>query len=264
MKKSNDTVYVGLDIGSSFCKVALLGPSEQVTLAHKITYPPISTLATRLIDNIMEQAGLPSSSGLFVTATGYGREGFEANLNESEIICHATAVSHELPHSSAFLDLGSQDIKLGWLDEAGNLRDFRMTDGCAAGTGYFLGALYDRLNVSPMISIDPVHLLKPRYHFVNRCAILAQSEVIGMLANGARSHEIIAAAWRLVAECIEQFLRGDPPPEGLTVTGGPVCNSSFVQLLEQRLGIPVKPTRNPIYAGAIGAALRGKRHENRC
>ena len=103
------------------------------------TGPEQRRLANRVMENALNQAGLPFEAITYLVATGYGRINVPfADKQVTEISCHAKGVAHLFPRCKTIIDIGGQDSK-GITIDHGRPTDFVMNDKCAAGTGRFLG-----------------------------------------------------------------------------------------------------------------------------
>ena len=84
----------------------------------------------------------------FVLATGYGRNSLDglADMQMSELSCHAKGAAFLFPNVRTVVDIGGQDVKVIEI-ENGMMKNFVMNDKCAAGTGRFLDVMARVLEV---------------------------------------------------------------------------------------------------------------------
>jgi activator of 2-hydroxyglutaryl-CoA dehydratase len=74
-----------------------------------------------------------------------------------------------------------------------------------------------------------------------------------------RTEDILLGAHHSIVDRIMTLVRQAGLEPEVTLTGGMVHNPAMVRVLEERLGLPVNVTTDAEYAGALGAALLGRR-----
>ena len=255
--------YVGIDIGSTASKIAVL--SEDGVIINKFVIPTgwSSRETARQIQSRLNELGVftdQSGRNCRVVSTGYGREAvFFADKQLTEITCHARG-SQELyrsEHSVSVIDVGGQDTKI-ILVENGIVIDFLMNDKCAAGTGKFIEVMANRLNVElgEMFALaqkgEPIPISA-------LCTVFAESEVISYIAEGRSREDIACGVIASVANKVATMCKRQRLAEKIVLTGGLSDSDYFSSLLSERLGRPVHASKDGRYAGAIGAALSAKK-----
>jgi predicted CoA-substrate-specific enzyme activase len=190
-----------------------------------------------------------------VVATGYGRIALSfAHKAVTEITCHARGIASLLPAARMIIDIGGQDSKVIKIADNGQVLDFVMNDKCAAGTGRFLEVIAAKLgaDVNELSDLaageEPVELN-------SMCTVFAESEVVGLLAQGRGKGEIVAGLNRAIARRIAGMagrLSCSPPA---AFTGGVARNESLAQTLEKHLNMPLTVPDQCQFSGAIGAML---------
>lgn len=244
--------WVGLDIGSLTVKIAIL--AEDGTLVFSKVMPSGRSgiqAARALLDEV-------PSSQRFVVVTGYGRVCMEgADLEVSEITCHARGAVHLYPDAGTVIDIGGQDSKVLRVEANGRVVQFAMNDRCAAGTGRFLEVMARALDVSvadlgdlAARAVDPVSIS-------STCAVFAESEVVGHLAAGRRVEDIVAGLLDGIAARVAGLARQVGVKPRVVMTGGVALNSGVVSRLEALLATPITVPPSCQVVGAIGAALVG-------
>ncbi len=143
---------IGIDIGSSQAKAALIGKGSVHTA---ITASGVDSRETadRLVGRLLRQSGLAQDELAFVVDTGYGRIALSYDdvptTIVTEISCHAMG-AHALNRGTrTIIDIGGQDAKAIRVDpENGRVMEFIMNDKCAAGTGRFPERIAELLGYS--------------------------------------------------------------------------------------------------------------------
>jgi len=133
-------LFAGIDVGSLTTDVVLLDGKGTVA-GHAIVATGVSTqkASGEALSRALAISGGTATDIAITVSTGYGRERVPAaDLNVTEITCHARGARHLFPFAATVLDIGGQDSKVIRLSPDGRVVDFAMNDKCAAGTGRFL------------------------------------------------------------------------------------------------------------------------------
>jgi predicted CoA-substrate-specific enzyme activase len=254
-------LYAGIDAGSRAIKVVVLDGATLAVVASGMTDQGVAqdTLAGRLLERVLGEAGLGRKRVARIVATGYGRASVSAaDTTITEITCHACGVHRELPEAATVIDIGGQDSKLIRLNRDGTVRDFAMNDRCAAGTGRFLEVVARRLEADlgdlgrmAARSTAPVPIS-------STCVVFAETEIIGLLAAGRTPDDIVAGIQRAVATRVAS-MAGRNLAEPIAFTGGVALLPGMDRALASALGRVVTVAPNPQMTGALGAAILAAR-----
>lgn len=250
-------ICAGLDAGSRTIKVVLFDHAQSKLIGSRITDQGVQQpeLAEALYDETLRQAGLTRADIHAVVATGYGRNRVRfASTTITEITCHARGVHHLASNARSIVEIGGQDSKIIRLEDGGRVRDFAMNDRCAAGTGRFLEMLAARLQLD-LAALDELsrQSLKPAV-ISNTCIVFAETEIIGLLAEGGAAADIVAGVQQAIALRISTMTgRGLEPP--VFFTGGVALQAGMLRALEAALGCSIQVAPQPQFTGALGAAI---------
>jgi len=249
--------YVGLDIGSTMTKVAIVNEDKLISLVGP-TGPEHRKLAHRVMEDALAKLNRPFEDITYVVATGYGRVNVPfADKQITEISCHARGVASLIPTARTVIDIGGQDCK-GIKLKDGKAVDFTMNDKCAAGTGRFLEVIAEALGVK-LEDMGALSLkAKKTAEISNTCTVFAEHEVVSKLAEGIPLEELIAGLHEAIATRIFGTVNRLKIEKDVVVTGGGAKNIGLVKALENKLGYPAIVPSEPLLTGAIGAALLGK------
>ncbi|MCL5807354.1 MAG: acyl-CoA dehydratase activase [Deltaproteobacteria bacterium] len=241
----------GIDIGSRTVKLIVVEEGNVVVAKKRInSHDPLVTTRELLRDVPYDRA----------VATGYGRHLLKRYLNcdvISEIRAFALGAKALIPSCRTILDIGGQDTKAISLNEAGDMIKFEMNDKCAAGTGRFLEVMATALGFS-LEDFATAALSAARAEKINSmCTVFAESEVVSLVAQGARRNEVAlgihgSIVGRSIALLNRVGVRGD-----IVFAGGVALNRCVRQLIESRIGVPVVVPADPQTIGALGSALYG-------
>lgn len=249
-------VYVGLDLGASRTKVAVIDPEGRlIGHAVKKSGTDFTATAAACLDASLQMAGTTRDDIINAVSTGYGRAtvAFVTDKNKSEIGCIAKGCHHYFPGSITIIDIGGQDNKIIKLNSVGGRSSFKMNRKCAAGTGSFLEEMSNRLD----ISLEEMNGLASQSENIIKlgsyCTVFSATEVLENIRNGKPVADIVKGIFYSV---IKRVLEMDSLSEHVVMTGGVVAHNPYiVTMTEEMIGKPVLLPEFPQQAGAIGAAL---------
>lgn len=247
---------IGIDIGSTYTKVCVLGEGETIeALCSEGTPVRQKEYFAEKLRSLRESYGV-----LPVVSCGYGRRNIDGSRTVSELSALAAGVDRLAPEAETVLDIGGQDTKLIRQRE-GKLLSFFVNDKCAAGCGMFLENTLHRLNI-PFAALDLRDGRLPDLRLSSTCAVFAQGEIVERIAQGVPEDVILRAVLVQIltqakallskADCEEVYLSG-----GLTRIPG---IASYAQDVLEK---PVKVTENAAYLSAIGCAVLAEAEKER-
>ena len=146
--------------GSGPSKCVILKDGSEIVAKSLVAVGTGTSGPSRAIAQVLENAGMTREQMDFVLATGYGRNSLDglADMQMSELSCHAKGAAFLFPNVRTVVDIGGQDVKVIEI-ENGMMKNFVMNDKCAAGTGRFLDVMArvrDHRNIS--IIRSPRHI----------------------------------------------------------------------------------------------------------
>jgi predicted CoA-substrate-specific enzyme activase len=254
-------ISAGIDAGSRSIKTVLFDTEQRRVLASRLADQGVDQgrLAGAVFADTLRDAGLEPRHIAAVVATGYGRNAVPfADTAVTEITCHAQGVRHLAADARTVLEIGGQDSKFIRLDPDGRVRDFAMNDRCAAGTGRFLEIVAARLGVA-LADLGDLgrHSTRPAL-ISSMCVVFAETEIIGLLAQGTAPADIAAGVQNAIAQRAVALAgrRFDVP---IYFTGGVALQPGMVRAVSAALGGEVRVPPVPQFTGALGAALQATR-----
>lgn len=253
------TCTVGIDVGSTYTKAALVDEDDQVVArAASPTGYNFARAADGILAQLLESSGVARDDVVYVAATGYGRYMVPfRDLAITELTCHAWAVHRYFPQARTVLDVGGQTAKAIRIDEAGRVRGFRLNDKCAAGSGAFLEKTIRYLGYEvgdiPKLAEDA----QDPAEVSSVCTVFAESEVINHLADGRTAEDICAGAVVALAGRAGQLVKRVKPESEYALSGGLTRVPLMKRQLEEQLDCSflVGDDELGVYAGALGAAM---------
>lgn len=144
-------VYLGVDVGSTSTKGAVINPSGGVLAkAYLMTAgQPLEAVKKLMTELAPIVEGKVQVKAVGVTGSGRYLVGnfIGADLIKNEITAQTRAALQIDPYVNTIFELGGQDSKFVYL-ENGTALDYQMNKACAAGTGSFIDELAEQLGVS--------------------------------------------------------------------------------------------------------------------
>ena len=240
-------------------KVVIISEDEEICArVESHTGAEHRRLANMVMEQALEEAGLPFGEITYIVSTGYGRINVPFTDRQiTELTCHARGVSSFFPSVRTTLDIGGQDAK-GLKIKDGKLQDFVMNDKCAAGTGRFLEVVADTLNLK-LEDLGNISLKsKNKINISSTCTIFAQQEITSRISDGVPIEDIVAGLHTAIASRAVGMLKRFKIEPDVVFTGGVAKNIGVVKAVIEALGCEVLVPDDPLISGALGAALLGK------
>jgi len=252
----------GIDAGSRSIKAVLFDTRRAEIISSGLADQGVEQerLATELFEKLLRDAALQRSQISGIVATGYGRNAIRfADKTITEITCHACGVHRLAPDARTIIEIGGQDSKVICLEDGGRVRDFAMNDRCAAGTGRFLEMVATRLDMNWEKLSELAQQSKKPALISNMCVVFAETEIIGLLAEGKPLPDVVAGVQKAIATRVSA-LAGRAIASPVCFTGGVALQPGMARALEEVLSCPVRVVPQPQFTGALGAAvLAGER-----
>jgi (R)-2-hydroxyacyl-CoA dehydratese activating ATPase len=257
------SVTGGIDVGSTYCKCALMdGDGVVLAMALRPTGFRLEEAAAETLAEALREAGLERHDIAYIATTGYGRYTVSfRDVQVTDLTAQAWGTGHFFPATRTVLDIGGHTMKAMRLDDRKKVRSFRLNDKCAAGTGAFLEKTarylgYRVEDIGPLVATS--HEAVP---ISGVCAVFAESEVINHISSGAQPADIMHGSMRsLVQRSLQLMRRVQMEPE-FTLVGGIMRFPTMVRVMREHLGagVNVPPEDQAQFTGAIGAALLARR-----
>ena len=247
---------MGIDVGSTASKCVIMKDGQEIVAKSLVSVGTGTSGPARAIAEVLDNAKMTREQMDFVLATGYGRNSLDglADLQMSELSCHAKGATYLFPDVHTVVDIGGQDVKVIEI-ENGMMKNFVMNDKCAAGTGRFLDVMARVLEVRVEDLGDLGDKSTKEIGISSTCTVFAESEVISQLAVGTDKCDIIAGIHRSVAGRVSGLCNRVGVRDRVVMTGGVAQNHGIVKALENQLGHEISTSPLTQYNGALGAAL---------
>lgn len=248
---------MGIDVGSTASKCVIMKDGQEIVAKSLVPVGTGTSGPARAIAEVLDNAKMTREQMDFVLATGYGRNSLDglADLQMSELSCHAKGATYLFPDVHTVVDIGGQDVKVIEI-ENGMMKNFVMNDKCAAGTGRFLEIMADRLGITQQQMADLARSGEPT-KISSMCTVFAESEVISLIGRGEPRENIARGVIDSVVSRVAT-MASQAAGAPYYLTGGLCENAYVVERLGALVGSPVTTSPQARFAGAIGAAIRAQ------
>lgn len=253
--------FAGIDIGSTAIKVVLVDEAGLLVGSHICASgSQFHKNARDALHHLLTELKLKADDVAYQIATGYGRKLFkEADESISEISANAIGayeVGKIYGGVRTIINIGGQDSKAIQIDGDGNVSNFAMNDKCAAGTGRFLDVAARNLEID-LEELGDHHFNSTSAPLTinSTCTVFAESEIIGLLANGHGKEEIVAGIHYSIAKRTVRLAKRVGIEDRVYFDGGPALNKGLVAAIEDELGRELLVPEHPQTTTAFGAAM---------
>jgi len=260
---SDPKYYAGLDMGSVSIKAVIVDERGLIASGLIPSGGNYKTVAQKVMDNALTQAGLSFDrlSGLVITGLGAAGAPF-AGRQVSDISCQARGCSLLFPSARTIIDIGGQFTKVAKITPEGRIADFLMSEKCATGSGRFLQVIARILSV-PLDEIGPLSLQSEKpVEFSTNCAVFAESETISRIAEGARPADILAGVHRAMAAKVAMLVKRLKLTPDVVLTGGGGEDSGLALAVGEALKTEILVPDHPRLSAAFGAACLARENHS--
>ena len=257
--KSKSLNTLGIDIGSTTVKIAILDPNKELIFSdYERHYANIQETLSDLLSRALHQLGTIKVSPVI---TGSGGLTLANNLEVDfvqEVIAVATALQDYAPQTDVAIELGGEDAKIIYF-EAGNVEQ-RMNGVCAGGTGSFIDQMASLLQTDALGLNEYAKNYQAKYAIAARCGVFAKSDIQPLINEGASREDLAASIFQAVVnQTISGLACGKPIRGHVAFLGGPLhflpqLRHAFIETLNLDDEHIIAPVNSHLFA-AIGSAL---------
>lgn len=262
-KKTINTYNLGVDIGSTTMKVAIIDDNNNLIFSdYRRHNANIRHTARTIIGAMYNQLG---TCRLRVMITGSVGMGYAERLGfnfAQEVVAAAEVVKQNYPDVHTFIDMGGEDSKMIFFNE-GKVPDIRMNGSCAGGTGAFIDQTATLLGVDTAELNSLAEKATTIYPIASRCGVFSKTDIQNLLARNVSRADIAASMFNAVAmQVITSLSRGMEIESKLFFCGGPFAylpelKKHFQRLLQLEDSECILPDKAQIIP-ALGCALLAK------
>ena len=246
----------GIDMGTQRVKVVILKDNQILSRNQNFSGFEPTKAAEQAFEEALQSAKLSREDIQHVTATGAGVD--MAPFADSKISmmgADARAGAYFFSSARTVIDVGAEEARAVKFDEKGIMMDFVVNARCAAGAGTFIEAMARALEVE-LDDMGSLSLKAERASPINAsCVIFAESDVVSLIHREEPKTEIARAIFDAMAERVSSMVHRLGINQDIALVGGVAKDVGFVASLKRRLGMDILIPEEPLFAGAVGAAL---------
>ena len=253
---------LGIDIGSTTVKIAILDENENLIFAdYKRHFANIQETLADLLQEAFDQYG---EMTLHPVITGSGGLTLANHLDvpfTQEVIAVSTSLQKLAPKTDVAIELGGEDAKIIYF-ENGNVEQ-RMNGICAGGTGSFIDQMASLLQTDATGLNEYAKDYKALYPIAARCGVFAKTDIQPLINDGATKPDLSASIFQAVVnQTISGLACGKPIRGNVAFLGGPLhflseLREAFIRTLHLTDDQIIAPAHSHLFA-ALGAAMNSK------
>ena len=258
----NNTYTLGIDIGSTTVKVAVLDQENQLLFSDYERH--FANIQETLADLLEKAEGELGDLTVYPAITGSGGLTLARHLEVpfiQEVVAVATALEKAAPQTDVAIELGGEDAKIIYF-EGGNVEQ-RMNGICAGGTGSFIDQMASLLQTDASGLNEYAKNYHSLYTIAARCGVFAKSDIQPLINEGATKEDLSASIFQAVVnQTISGLACGKPIRGHVAFLGGPLhflseLKAAFVRTLKLDDEHIIAPENSHLFA-AIGSALSSR------
>ncbi|MCD7724872.1 MAG: 2-hydroxyacyl-CoA dehydratase [Clostridiales bacterium] len=260
MSKTQYTL--GIDIGSTTVKIAILNGSYQILFSdYQRHFANIRETLSDLLQKAYRQLG---NLTVHPMITGSGGLTLANHLQVpfcQEVIAVSTALQNIAPSTDVAIELGGEDAKIIYF-EGGNVEQ-RMNGICAGGTGSFIDQMASLLQTDAAGLNEYARNYHSLYTIAARCGVFAKSDIQPLINEGATKEDLSASIFQAVVnQTISGLACGKPIRGHVAFLGGPLhflpeLKRAFIRTLKLDEEHIIDTDNSHLFA-AIGSAMNAK------
>ena len=253
---------LGIDIGSTTVKIAILNPEGRMVFAdYERHFANIQETLAALLEKAEASLGRLDACPVI---TGSGGLTLASHLGVpfvQEVIAVSTALERIAPQTDVAIELGGEDAKIIYF-EGGNVEQ-RMNGICAGGTGSFIDQMASLLHTDASGLNVFARDYKALYPIAARCGVFAKTDIQPLINEGASREDLAASIFQAVVnQTISGLACGKPIRGHVAFLGGPLhfldqLKAAFIRTLRLDDEHAITPENSHLFA-AMGSAMNAK------
>jgi len=261
MAEKKNFYSLGIDIGSTTVKIAILDPSGLVVFSdYTRHFADIQGTLAGLLKKAKEELG---ELTLHPVITGSGGLTIAKHLDVpfvQEVVAVATSLGDYAPQTDVAIELGGEDAKIIYF--TGGVEQ-RMNGICAGGTGSFIDQMASLLKTDASGLNEYAKDYQALYPIAARCGVFAKSDIQPLINEGATKQDLAASIFQAVVnQTISGLACGKPIRGNVAFLGGPLhflteLKAAFIRTLNLTPAQVIAPEHSHLFA-AIGSAMNAK------
>jgi predicted CoA-substrate-specific enzyme activase len=251
-------LILGCDVGAMTTKTVVFGDDGIVAYDITANNGNLTKVVEKSVNNVISKAGVSLKDIDANGGTGMGERYIPFDhITESFIKCLAVAVHWIHPDARTIVDMGGLITTVISINEKGKVLEYRTSDKCASGCGFFLRLAAQALE---MKLEDFGNLILPydeSAHMGTQCAVFGESEIVSHINDGVEPEKIAAGINHSLGRSVTTMINRIGGIKDIVATGGVAKNKGVIKAIEETLGMDVitLSSIDEQLLGALGAAL---------
>ncbi len=270
-EKENSRFYIGLDVGSTTAKIAVIDGHSQKTVYSKYERhnARVNELVSRYFSEIYELTG---NAQVSICVTGSVGMTTAEQLNAEfvqEVVAATIYARTDHPEAKALIDIGGEDAKVVFFrgnsanSKGHGSMELRMNGNCAGGTGAFIDQMSVLMGVDNQRMSELAMNAQHVYPMAARCGVFAKTDVQNLMSRNLPEEDIAASIFHSIAvQTVVTLSHGIDFEAPILLCGGPLTflpalRKAFEDYLKLApTDFIISPNSNLI--PALGCAYRAK------
>ena len=175
------TYYIGLDVGSTTAKIAVIDSDNRVIYSkYERHNARVNELVSQYFDEILALTGDAEARICVTGSVGMATaEQLQAEFVQ-EVVAASVYARTAHPEAKALIDIGGEDAKVIFFKENGNM-ELRMNGNCAGGTGAFIDQMSVLMGVENQKMSELAMKAEHVYPMAARCGVFAKTDIQNLM-----------------------------------------------------------------------------------
>ncbi|MGE5357908.1 MAG: acyl-CoA dehydratase activase [Bacteroidales bacterium] len=253
---NENRVAAGVDVGAECVKAVIVNGSGVVVGRSVVpTRGYFQACVHEVLAVALDDAQVAETDLAGICATGFAASCVpQATMTATETACHALGAYQHHAGAMTVINIGGRDPRVIRVNDAGRRIEALAVRRCAVGIGTFLMFTARHLDVHPTRLQELAAAAERPAAISSFCSVFSSTEILERLREGASREEVALGCMHSIAERIVEIGGFEQP---LVVTGGVAeYFPGVIRALESQSGTPVAVVPQPLFAGALGAAMK--------
>ena len=249
---------LGIDIGSTTLKLALVGNNNEVVFGrYERHFSNIQDTLRNLFEEGRQEIGDAFFSARITGSGGLTISEWIGVPFVQEVVAASRTVEVVAPQTDVAIEIGGEDAKIIYF--TGGIEQ-RMNGICAGGTGSFVDQMATLLQTDALGLNKLAEDHQVIHPIAARCGVFAKSDIQPLINEGAAKEDLAASVFQAVAsQTISGLAQGKPIRGNVAFLGGPLhflpeLRKRFVAALNLQEENIIIPENSHLFA-AMGAAF---------
>lgn len=252
---------VGIDIGSTTVKIAILDDENQIIFsAYERHFANIQETLRKIIESAYTELGDRDIAPMITGSGGLSISRYLDIPFVQEVVSVASSLKDYAPRTDVAIELGGEDAKIIYFTDG---IEQRMNGICAGGTGSFIDQMATLLKTDAAGLNEYAKDYQAIYPIAARCGVFAKTDIQPLINEGAAKSDLAASIFQAVVnQTISGLACGKPIRGNVAFLGGPLhflteLKEAFVRTLGLEGDAIIAPDNSHLFA-ASGAAMNSQ------